>query len=503
MLTSFSSRLLFYVGLNLCFALLVGVLAMNGAANPRILYLLVLFSLCSLPVIFYDGLNGRYSLLCLFCGLYFLMFGSIDIAQMIDGAAANYISAPLTRTELVALAGVFAVLVTYISICRWLASRPSAALVQAKDWRMSSGVSIGLVFWIVGTVTLYYWNVYVVPDTTNDVVRKSLQSRGNTAITLLLLGQMVQPLGLLLLIYVWRVAKYRWLTAFVIFAVIVQVFVGFVADVKALAMYGGFLVIATTVLIRGRVPIGWLAAALAFIVLAFPVLQTYRAEIHQSRGVARTAVVENFGKVLALTIASTERANTGTFRAQTFLERYSMLGSLQIIVDHVDIDVPRQNGYTLSPLLTTFVPKMVWAEKQDIPTGQIMNRVFHISDSEDVYISPSYLGELYWNFGWAGVLIGMSFMGALLGFIGHRFNLRTVCTVTRVLVVAITIKQLIVNFEGGIAPNYVVWMRVMAAIGILHLIFARVPVASHQEESAAPDMPDDKIPARPFPNLVT
>jgi hypothetical protein len=130
-----------------------------------------------------------------------------------------------------------------------------------------------------------------------------------------------------------------------------------------------------------------------------------------------------------------------------------------------------------------------------------------VTESDDIYISPSNLGELYWNFGWTGAVLGMGLIGLLCGWIGARFNLAQYSSVTRILVTVVTIKQLIVGFEGAIASGYVVWMRSLAAIGILHLLFARVPVFSrdHAAQDAEPDASAGRnLRTRPlFPNLLS
>jgi hypothetical protein len=117
------------------------------------------------------------------------------------------------------------------------------------------------------------------------------------------------------------------------------------------------------------------------------------------------------------------------------------------------------------------------------------------------------LGELYWNFGWPGVLLGMALIGSLCGWVGASFNLAQFRTVTRVLVTVITVKQLIVGFEGGITDIYVVWLRSIAGIGILHLVFARVPVTSRlfRPTISSPVAPSNERPGsqRLFPNLLT
>src|SRR5262249_38624661 len=82
------------------------------------------------------------------------------------------------------------------------------------------------------------------------------------------------------------------------------------------------------------------------------------------------------------------------------------------------------------------------------------------------------LGELYWNFGWAGVLAGMPLIGALLGLIAVRFDLTQGVNLTRVLVLIITIKLLILGFESVLNIQYSLWMRTMLVIGLLHLLLA-------------------------------
>jgi hypothetical protein len=318
---------------------------------------------------------------------------------------------------------------------------------------------------------------------------------------------MCQPLGILLLAYAYRTFRSPYLVPVVIAMVVLQAFIGFVVDVKGLAMLGMILVIMTGVLVDGRIPKAWMAGFVLFVIFLFPFFQAYRTAIHGNSGLTRTAVVENFGKVLQLTIAAKDKVNSGRDRAQTFLERSSVKGSTEIIVEKTGNGVDFQGGHTLSPILATFIPKVLWSDKLRVPTGQLVNKTFHITDGDDIYISPSHLGELYWNFGWPGVVFGMTVIGLICGWVGAQFNLAEFRTVTRVLVTVITIKQLIVGFEGGISDIYVVWLRALAGIGILHLIFARVSVVSRlfRPSESGPEAASAEQPygQRLFPNLLT
>jgi hypothetical protein len=202
-------------------------------------------------------------------------------------------------------------------------------------------------------------------------------------------------------------------------------------------------------------------------------------------------------------IATTGKANSGADRAQTFLERMTLKGSVEMIVAHTGADVPYQGGHTLVPLLGVFIPRLIWPEKPDVPTGRVVNRVFGVSEQEETYISPSHLGELYWNFGWPGVVLGMSIIGLLFGYVGRRCDLSHGANLTRILILVATIQLLVLGFESAIVPQYSVWLRSLLAIGLLHWGFARSTNTSPEASSLSPrTLPIPRPTAPPFQNLM-
>jgi hypothetical protein len=509
-----SNRLLIYALANVAFMLLAGLAAViGGSPNPPFVYLVLLFALCSSPINYLDRLNGRYSLLSIFLAAYFLLMGSGKLSQMLAGTASEKSHAILSASDIAVLTGGLLLVMSY----RWIVSLHSRAVpgANARDWSRSAVLLGGAIMWAIGTYATYEWYVHIVTDSTNDAVRKGLQSAGVWNVSISILAQMMQPLGILMIAYAWRTYRMPILFFAVMAIVTLQVALGFVADAKGLAMMGGILVIISIVLIDARIPKLWLVGAVVYATLVFPIFQAYRTEIHGNRGIARTAVVENFGKILALTLSAEERVNTGAHRAQTLLERSSGIGSVEMIFEKAGNGVPFQHGYTLTPLLATFIPKVVWPDKPDVPTGQLVNKEFHVTDGDDVYISPTTLGELYWNFGWPGVIVGMSIIGALLGWVGSRFNMGDATTVTRLLVTVVTIREIVMGFEGVIAASYVVWLRSLAGIGLLHVMFARVDAHRKEREIVRPEastnprflrdpMPRGEVMGnKPFPNLLT
>ena len=364
------NRFALYVGVNLAFALLLVIgYAVFAPADPRIFYLVGLFALCTHFIVDIDRLNGRHALLALFMLVYFVSFGALDASTLLLGAGASP-GAPsersatwLTSAEGVVLVGGIMLVLGYRVAGRMV--DPAGPGESVFDWSKRSILSVGPILWAVGTYATYTWYVYIIPDTTNEAFRKGLSSIGTFAASAYILMIMMQPLGLLLFAYAMRSFRGPALLFIVIGLVLLQLMLGFVVDIKGLAMLGGILVIITGVLIDGRLPKVWLAAFVVFILCVFPVFQAYRTAIHGDLGLARTAVVANFFQVLQKTLAATDKVNSGRNRAQTFFERSSVKGSIEIAVEKSGVAAPFQLGHTLSPILASFLPKILWPDKPD------------------------------------------------------------------------------------------------------------------------------------------
>ena len=496
-----SNRIALYVTLNVAFllALILGC-GIGAQQNPRLGYLMLLFALCSSYVIDLDGYNGRYALLAVFLNMYWIYFGLQDLTDLYNGRSVQGYDGFLSPAETVILVGGVLLVLAYRVVVAL--RNPARGVVHSKDWSIRSALVVGLFLWLVGIGATYYWYFFVVTDKTVEGT-EGIAKLSQYLTSGLVLAQMLLPIGIMLLAYAWRAARSRFLLVVIVAVISIQILFGFVVDIKGMAISGLSLVIVTIVLTDGRVPKLWVAAAALFIYVAFPVFQAYRAVV--TGNIARTEVLSNLQATLDKVLLAKARVNTGHDRAQTFFERLSLKASVQMIVDGTSNGIPFQHGYTLTPVLSAFVPRILWTDKPDIPTGRIVNKVFHVTDQEETYISPSHLGELYWNFGWPGVFVGMTVIGALCGFVARR-NLAECRTVTRLLLTVITVELVIHGFEGSMAGTYVVLLRSTAAVGLLHLVFAKLPVRGTSRETILsssvrpPEKSDEMI---PFPNLLT
>jgi hypothetical protein len=489
---------------NLGFAVLLAFgLVVDSSRDVHPLYLILLFALCTTPIISIKQLNDRYALLAIFSAVFFMFYGFLDIASLFSNspgppAAAGVIS----KTEIVILLGGILAHVGYRVACHVGGSSTSTS---AKDWPEPVLILVGATLWAICTWASWKFRVHIILNATDQATAHGLASMSGIQTAAFMLAVMLQPLGILILAYAQCKYKHRYLTPLLIAVVLVQLAFGFVVDAKGDALIGAVLIVFTKLFVDGRIPKLWLVFLIAFVTVAFPVLQANRW-VRNEYGLDHAQVARNIMDTVKKAIAGSERQTTESNRAQTFFERMSLKGSVELIVSNVGRSVPFQKGHTLSPLATSLIPRILWPSKPDVQTGQLMNSEFRVSDAADTYISPTHLGELYWNFGWIGILIGMPLIGLLLGVIGTRCDLSQSVGITRLLIIVVTIRCLILGFEGEIAVKYSVWIRSMLAIGLLHVVFSKALAQRNSRldvRLGAQNAPSNDLSAQPlFPNLM-
>ena len=480
-----AQRGLLYALLNGVFTLIVVTASMAGpAASPRSLYLCLLMALSSMPLLWLREINGRYSLLCAFFVAYLFFYGSADLVSLFNGIPASTSQGVISSAELgVLLGGAMAILGYRLALAQRAQRLPTDA---PRDWPMSLIVAAGLATWVLGTGAVWIWQVQLQTSATS-----MSKDFSDSALLALVFARMLQPLGTIMLAYALIATRSRPLLLLIVGLMCVQVFVGFVGDSKETAMRGMIILVMAGLLIQGRVKKGWFLGIVLFAVVAFPVFQGYRAEVMHQRGMSRAAAAADFLTSLKRAWQAKDKVNdrstyTEAYAAPSFIERSALKPTFERFVQETGGKVEYQNGYTMWLFFTGFVPRMIWPDKPDSSVGQLVNHEFHVSDDEKTYISSTHLGELYWNFGWPGVVLGMLALGFLLGFINARCDLSERATLTRLLILITTIYATIVRFEGSIALEYIVFVRSLVIIGVLHLLFARVPVPVKEGEAEVP-----------------
>jgi hypothetical protein len=499
-----TSGWLVYAGLNLLLwmVLIFGAIA-GGGGFTHLPYVVLMFALCASPIPFVRRLNDPFAMLTVMCGVYFLSFGLADAVAMLSPAPREPPGTGLfTAGEAMLLIGTLVQIAGFHAGVRLFGGDRAAG--AARDWPRSMLLPIGLVIWIVGCAGNLYMSLVVQPVNSAAAVTAGFSQLGVWNTTgLIFISNYAGPLGIVILAYWWSRWAPRGGSALMIFIICMQLVVGFVVDQKEAALNGPLVILLTRFVTTGRVPMRWLVCAAAGMALIFPVLTAKRIIMTEGLNLNRAQALSRTGEILWRAIAERDVAQKGRKyeqKAQTFLQRATDKGAVEVFAAHIGVDHDYRMGSTLEPLLYVFIPRLVWSDKPGDSSAQLFNREFHMSEDRDTYISPTHIGELYWNFGMVGVITGMTLIGLLLGWVCGRFDQSRQASITGVLVLIVTLYELVVRRGGQIEVEYAVWIRTLALIWLLHLLLAKP--AQSLAQAPAPGLQLAGVRGPRFSNLL-
>lgn len=104
---------------------------------------------------------------------------------------------------------------------------------------------------------------------------------------------------------------------------------------------------------------------------------------------------------------------------ETFLSRAFELNAPGYIYE-LTLRSGYQEGSTFSNIAIGLVPRIFWPDKPSIPQGAKFSS--EILRFEKVSIGMLIAGELFWNFGFTGVIIGSLLIGLALGYVWKLIN---------------------------------------------------------------------------------
>jgi hypothetical protein len=172
-------------------------------------------------------------------------------------------------------------------------------------------------------------------------------------------------------------------------------------------------IIAFIVVMR-RIRLRWILAAFVAMSLFYPIGEFQRQVILQ--GNTRTAAWalrqpvevasktvrfvggQDFGPMLWKGVAST-------------MVRFDGLGIAAVIVRDCPSRVPYQGGWTLAQIPLSYIPRLVWKNKPHMTSGGWVTEKFAGGPGIHSSTGSTWVGELWFNFGWVGVVIGMLVIG--------------------------------------------------------------------------------------------
>ena len=171
------------------------------------------------------------------------------------------------------------------------------------------------------------------------------------------------------------------------------------------------------IVVKRRIQARWILATFVAVSLFYPIGNFQRQVILQGNTRSAAWALRKPLEVVSRTarfVGSQEFASLFLEGAASTLSRFDGLGIATVIVRDCPARVPFQGGWTLAQIFISWVPRVVWKDKPDMTSGQWVTD--HFAGGPDIHSSTgsTWIGELWFSYGWPGILIGMFLMGIFL-----------------------------------------------------------------------------------------
>ncbi|MEK7162811.1 MAG: O-antigen polymerase [Patescibacteria group bacterium] len=159
--------------------------------------------------------------------------------------------------------------------------------------------------------------------------------------------------------------------------------------------------------------------------------------------------------------------NAGNF---TFNSIFSRIDQFAIFSRIIEMNEPFLYG---KPLLNFFIslgpPRFIWTNKPIISGGgDFGHRSGLLAPDVKSTVGVTIIGDWYMNFGLAGIIFGMFFMGMLFRLIYEYFIKRTEISLSGVMIYSILWLNIIKGMEDWIAPVYAGLVKIFILLLIIH-----------------------------------
>jgi hypothetical protein len=170
----------------------------------------------------------------------------------------------------------------------------------------------------------------------------------------------------------------------------------------------------------------WLILVLLALILVRGSIRDYRQVVWYGASMQSSGRIER--SQLLIQIAWERIISGGAFTviadSRDLQNRASMLSTLAYVVSLTPTYIPYWHGETYITLPTTLIPRALWPDKPIKNLGQDFGHRYLFLDSNDriTSINLPQLIEMYVNFGWTGVLVGMFILGLIYQVLTLLFN---------------------------------------------------------------------------------
>jgi hypothetical protein len=309
-----------------------------------------------------------------------------------------------------------------------------------REWSATTGVGVALIMIPLGWAVLLASQLGLIP------------ARAGSGF----LGTFVHgaTFGIGLLALVWE--RYRSRAALFLLCVVVPgtMFFNFFTSSKGAFLRPIVMVVIVRIIVTRRIRMSWVLGFIAAAALIYPVSMAYREYMSGNR-LSALQVIANPNTALRLVAGVATTADPAEYMKaglQSTARRLNGLGILSAIVRDAGTRVPFQHGWSIGYIPLSYIPRVLWKDKPRFETGIWVTDNFGYPGI-DTSTGSTWIGEFFFNFGWAGVIIGMALLGIWFRFLQDMF-LRMDSTIPAMLAGIVTIMVIGPAIEGDLlAPT--------------------------------------------------
>jgi hypothetical protein len=334
-----------------------------------------------------------------------------------------------------------------------------------REWSLETALGVAIVAIPLGWAVLLASMLGLIPERAGSGVLGAIASGTTIGIGLIVLGY----------------RRYRSRVALLLLLLMIPptMLFNFFTSVKVLFLMPILMLGIVHIIVTRRLRTWWVAAGLIGMALFYPVAKAYR-EYMMLNEFSTLQVIASPQRAIGLIKSVASGSSPGEYLEGGFMTtaaRLDGLGILSVILRDTGTRVPYQNGRTLSFIPLSYVPRLFWKDKPKFETGQWVTDNYGHGPQIESSTGCTWLGELYFNFGWIGLVVGMTLMGVWLRFLQDYF-LGIDATIPALLTGVVAILTIVHGLEADlIAPTSGLVIR-CAPILIAHFLvsfFTRPP----------------------------
>lgn len=262
--------------------------------------------------------------------------------------------------------------------------------------------------------------------------------------------------------------RYRSRAALLLMSLVIPptMFFNFFTSSKMLFVMPLVMVAIVHVIVTRRLRIWWIVGFIVFMALFYPASQFYRDLLYGTG--ERNYFLNMITKpqqVFALVgkfVASVPLADYFWSGIDATFRRLDGISILTVIVRDTGGRVPFQGGWSLAQIPMAYIPRVLWPGKPVLGTGEFITNNYCYAGIE-TSTGATWLGNLYMEFGWLGILIGMTLIGIFLRYLQESF-LGTDATIPAILAGVVSLLSISATLGGELL------------ISVNSVVFALVPI---------------------------